>query len=89
MNIKIDKIMCFYMKKFSVYNHNCYILPIEVNGCNMILENYCDMNGFLGNQLGVIENGKFQCKYYLNIEKDDKEYFVFESDLIAENNKLT
>ena len=85
MKIKIAIGECERIKELSMYNHNYYVLPIEVDGHKALYEecheDYDDYDYYLGD----IVDGKFvqdnDC-YYPYVEGDLNEpldYFVLDS----------
>lgn len=80
---------CLHLEEYSSYNRNYYLLPFYVNGCNIIFEYYA-WGEFQYYALGEFdyESDIFEIKYYLNVEENSIE-FIFDSELLSEENKLT
>jgi len=91
MELKIKKSECLHLN-LSCYNSNYYGLPFEINGCDVLHENYDGADNFNGNTIGIInEDGNYVIRYYLHQDDDsnDVEFFYFNSKTINTVNEWT
>lgn len=59
-DIKIAKSVCTHLKEISFYNHNYYLLPFSIDGCDVVYEicdEYYDDYEYV---LGTQEEGAFK-----------------------------
>ena len=82
---------CGHLKHLSHYDNNYYILPFSVNNCDILFQHYDECFNTYIYSIGIIEQEKFNCKYYLNVEyREGKENnIIFDSDKLSEQNLFT
>lgn len=80
---------CEYIKKLSCYNNNCYKLPFEING-NNIVEVHCDEDydsydykfGKLSDEKFIEDENCF-CPSEYNFDRGGNDYIFIDSELIG------
>jgi len=69
MRITIQKDRLRRIETMSRYNHNYYMLPFEINNCNIFYEEYDEMSEQYSYSIGSIHEGKnYIPAYWIDIE---------------------
>ena len=88
MKVTVNKSECKHLKDQSSYGHNYYVLPCYVEGCNILLATYSGAEEFEGYSIGLFLYNTYKEILFLNVEERKGE-FIFDSEKISKDNKIT
>lgn len=79
---------CHHITEASYYNSNYFIMPFQIDGCDILHESYDGGDYFNGYSVGVMDENKFHRKFYLNTDAVDGG-FQIDTSRISEENLFT
>lgn len=86
IEMPIDELQ--HIAEYSVYNSNYYLLPVSIDGRNIIHTSYDGGDNFNGHRIGNLINGELANVLYLNTDVLD-DWIEIDSTRISEKNLYT